>query len=414
MNYFDGAEAIKSKDNKSSVISFSSQIFSTNQIQEKKVAAGSSFNILTWLQVIGKEKIDLLKIVGSDYLTARKKIVEGSLTIPSCPNSKLWCYDVHDGKMHYELTQHSKWNRKYCPNLLCYCQKGDGLKSNHTCELMTRDDNKWYVAQSKAVWDRNETSHDALKYRDWADAENWGVTHFGVSPEEYPLDTLRYDTFHMSCSILRKVMESVRDVVDVMSHQLKLDFTDEVLRTFFKDWHLYTWNCGFAFTRFEGKDLFRWLDNIEKVTAFLTNRMGESRRVSQLVVSLELLPTIFSFITTSYIEESDVIYLERLRQFKKDCLEFAKNGRLTFLVDERDETMYVHTLCHYLPLHAKVTFERHRLGLGIFTMQGFERRNKESKNCIRRFSTGNRKSFSFLVNNVRRLLNIFVHETKAA
>ena len=131
LNSFDGAEAIKSKDNLSSVISFSSQIFAANQIEEKTIRAGSSFNILTWLQVIGKETIDVLKVVGAEYLGSRKKIVEGSMKVPSLPNSKIWCYDVHDGKMQYELTQHSKWNRKYCPNILCYYQKGDGLKANH-------------------------------------------------------------------------------------------------------------------------------------------------------------------------------------------------------------------------------------------------------------------------------------------
>jgi hypothetical protein len=72
LNLFDGAEAIKSKDNLSSVISFLSQIFTANQIEEKSTKAGSSSNILTLLQVIGKETIDMLKIVGKKYLGCRK------------------------------------------------------------------------------------------------------------------------------------------------------------------------------------------------------------------------------------------------------------------------------------------------------------------------------------------------------
>ncbi len=162
LNSFDGAEAIKSKDNLSSVISFSSQIFAANQIEEKTIRAGSSFNILTWLQVIGKETIEVLKIVGKEYLGSRKKIVERSLKIPSLPNSKIWCYDVHDGKMQYELSQHSKWNRTYCPNVLCYCQKGDGLKANHKCELMTREDHRYYYEHSKNIWESDKTSHQTV------------------------------------------------------------------------------------------------------------------------------------------------------------------------------------------------------------------------------------------------------------
>ena len=91
----------------------------------------------------------------------------------------------------------------------------------------------------------------------------------------------------------------------------------------------------------------------------------------------------------------------------------SKKGCSTFLIDDVDEIFYLHTLCFYLPVHAQLTFERHKLGLGIFTMQGFKRRNKESKDCIKRFSTVNRKSLHFLVNNSRRLIQVFLYEVNA-
>ena len=40
-------------------------------------------------------------------------------------------------------------------------------------------------------------------------------------------------------------------------------------------------------------------------------------------------------------------------------------------------------------------------------MQGYERQNKESKNCFKRFTN---KKGNFLVNNVRRLYDIFFFE----
>jgi hypothetical protein len=141
--------------------------------------------------------------------------------------------------------------------------------------------------------------------------------------------------------------------------------------------------------------------------------MGESARVKQLVGALMLLPGIFKFLNQSFISVSDREYLKSLTQFETDVREFVQLGRSSFLLEENDETFYLHTLCHYLPVHAKLTFQRHRLGLGIFTMQGFERRNKESKNCIKRFSTANRKSLSFLVNNIRRLMQVFLFEVNA-
>jgi len=278
---------------------------------------------------------------------------------------------------------------------------------------MKQEDCEFFFNQSKQKYESGATSYDEAAHRDWADEENWGVTHFGITPNALPLDSMRFDVFHMSCAILRKVMYAVRDCVNSMSTELKMEFTDDVLRTFFGAFHLYCWNCNFSFSRLQGKELFRFLDNIGLVTTFLTNRMGESRRVKTLVEALNLLPRMIKFLCMSYINETDEEYLTLLHQFSEDTRNFIKNGRLTFLIDEQDETFYVHTLCYYMPVHAKITFERHRLGLGIFTMQGFERRNKESKNCIKRFSTGNRNCFSFLVNNMRRLLIAFLHEVKA-
>ena len=166
LNSFDGAEAIRSKDNLSTIISFSSQIFSANQIQDKHIASGSSFNILTWMQVIGKESIKVLRTVLSTYFESRQKILEGSSRISSLPDSSIWCYDVHDGKMQYELTQHSKWNRKVCPNLLCYCQRGEGLLPNHTCELMKQEDCEFFFNQSKLKYESGATSYDDKAHRD--------------------------------------------------------------------------------------------------------------------------------------------------------------------------------------------------------------------------------------------------------
>lgn len=45
-------------------------------------------------------------------------------------------------------------------------------------------------------------------------------------------------------------------------------------------------------------------------------------------------------------------------------------------------------LLSYLLDIAKDTWEKFRTGIGIFTMQGFERINKESKNILKRFTNG--------------------------
>ena len=36
-------------------------------------------------------------------------------------------YDIHDGKILYNLVQHSLWSRKYHPFVLCKCKRGQAV-----------------------------------------------------------------------------------------------------------------------------------------------------------------------------------------------------------------------------------------------------------------------------------------------
>ena len=64
----------------------------------------------------------------------------------------------------------------------------------------------------------------------------------------------------------------------------------------------------------------------------------------------------------------------------------------------------MHTLRFYLPQISDKKLEKHILDLDIFTMQGFERRNKESKNTLRRFSNG---IGNIVIGNLKRLWDTF-------
>ena len=43
----------------------------------------------------------------------------------------------------------------------------------------------------------------------------------------------------------------------------------------------------------------------------------------------------------------------------------------------------MNALWHYTIKHAQDTWKKYKLGVGIFTMEGFERRNIESKQVVR-------------------------------
>ena len=156
LNSFDGAEAIKTKSKVTSIISFSSSISTSSMIQQKHVQAGSSLNILTWQQMIAKEELSTMIPALQSFLLSRKRYVSSSFPLKKHPQSKLWCYDLQDVKMLYFLTQHSQWNRKHHPFLLCSCKRNTGVLNNKTHKFNFIPDDTYMIAweQSLKRWVR--------------------------------------------------------------------------------------------------------------------------------------------------------------------------------------------------------------------------------------------------------------------
>ena len=152
MNSFDGAEGFRSQKKVATVISFSSSLVTTRLINKQEVKAGSSFNILTWMQVLAKETFEVVNVsLKSDgYWNQRQSLVDGVAKLEGYPNSKVFIYDMHDGKMIYNMLQHSEWNRKHNPFILCKCNKDDGLEDNeHICDT-------WKNHTYEDAWNRSK------------------------------------------------------------------------------------------------------------------------------------------------------------------------------------------------------------------------------------------------------------------
>ena len=100
-------------------------------------------------------------------------------------------------------------------------------------------------------------------------------------------------------------------------------------------------------------------------------------------------------------------YEAKLGKFEENVKKLYDAGSKTVLtkntVGDR-ETFYMHVMRFYLARIARATFEKYKLGLGIYSMQGYERRNKESKNTFCRF---NNNRGNVVLPNLRRLWDIF-------
>ena len=208
---YDGAEHKNTTaKGKVGIISFNSQLISPPAISESSPA--SSKNILTWQQVVGDEKFDTL-------LPALKKIYESKADIRrrevSEDKVKHVTYDLHDGKMLYLLTQHSLFNRKHHPFLLCACQRGEGVKDpNHCCKLLSDEDHYHWHQRSLRRWNLKRERVGEAKYvvkdhMDWVDVHNCGISHFGFSPSVLPRSSLRFNVFYLRSGVTRRLMTNL-------------------------------------------------------------------------------------------------------------------------------------------------------------------------------------------------------------
>ena len=106
-------------------------------------------------------------------------------------------------------------------------------------------------------------------------------------------------------------------------------------------------------------------------------------------------------------------YKSELLTFEQNVKQFYKVGASTFLTKTTTgdkETFYLQVLRCYIPHLCQITLEKHRLGTGIFTMQGYKRRNHESKNCFRIFTN---KKGNMVTQNMTRLCDLYNYDKSA-
>jgi hypothetical protein len=85
------------------------------------------------MQVMGEEK------VGNVFASVEMTFEEKKMLMAAYQN--ITCYDMHDGKMIYLLTQHALFNCTHHPFLLCKCRHGANVTNpNHECILLTQEE----------------------------------------------------------------------------------------------------------------------------------------------------------------------------------------------------------------------------------------------------------------------------------
>ena len=109
-----------------SVLSFNAQLFTKKTVDT--YGSTNSGSIFTWQQALAKENWTNLRDLLKGHYDSRESVKQWvtlfhSSTNLSTMDTIVTLYDLHDAKMLYILTQHSLYNRKHHPYILCKCKK---------------------------------------------------------------------------------------------------------------------------------------------------------------------------------------------------------------------------------------------------------------------------------------------------
>ena len=197
--------------------------------------------------------------------------------IPEC---KVSFFELHDGKMHYLLTQHSLFNRKHKPFLLCKCMRGAGVVDpDHKCELTSHAETLRLHERSGRRWDRRRSRPDGdtytvKKHMDWIDVENDGISHFGLHPNLLPRDTLRFDIFHLRCAITRRLLSYLQRFVLGTTPALIDEFSDILLK-FWSEYSVLLFNMNKTFQSFKGDELLSFIINTKTIVEWFKKFLSQ-------------------------------------------------------------------------------------------------------------------------------------------
>ena len=298
----------------------------------------------------------------------------------------------------YLLTQHSACNQRHHPFILCKCKKGQYWgKTRHQCNKLSQKELCTLYDKSKTVYDdniRKNSKYTVHSHAEWADEKNFGMTHFGLSPRILDYHNIRFDTFHMFCQITRKLMDNLRRFMNQQSFANKNNF-HVLLRNEWGHFNASVWAGNKKLSIYTGNPLKLFIEIIPSILLFLKTNFVKSLHNKSLCEGLHVWMKISNFLIRTKIydlddpdedkEKKTKDYMADINNFKRWVTQLYAHGSITFMKRSTEgdaETFYLHVLRFYMPNIIKQTWEMYGLGVGIFTMQGFEQRNKEAKHSL--------------------------------
>ena len=176
--------------------------------------------------------------------------------------------------MLYLLTQHSLFNCKHFPFLLCTCDRGEGvINEDHECKFVSHTEQIDYWERSLRRWNNKrkkvgEMNYHYFDHMQWIDNNNFGISHFGFHPNLLNRDSIRFDVLHLRCSITRRLMTNLQYFMSTQTTEIMIEFS-RLLLIFWNDYKVLIWNLNKPFQAFVGAELLLFITNSPKIVTFL-------------------------------------------------------------------------------------------------------------------------------------------------
>ena len=392
---FDGARMNDNPVNPINITSYNLGVISAAMTKHCSLA-DSNF-ILTFMQILGPENIGNVLPVLKDWGEAMSKArANPESFVDGCVVEFI---NMNDLSMLYKLLGCVGSGSLLQCYPLCKCNKGEAVgNDNHVCVLITNKEQEEGYAKSLAHYE-TLTGTDELKKKAlikiWSKQFNFGITHYGLPPSMFPLDSIIPDTFHLCSALAKKFMNSVREFINKRGRKNKKLFGNRLIKTkknpagFFRINHMLIWELNKSFDCFTGSELRLFTHGGAKLSEWMIeNKIAPNNNLefSSLCTALKHWTRAEHFLRIAVVETNDNrtvtsnIYAseyERLiPQFIADVTAIFDAGKHSFMKSKKGkvegvgETAYLHTLRFYIPNMLKRMWEEHRLPFGIFTMQG--------------------------------------------
>ena len=399
----DGAvhNALSNKNN--GIVTYSIALVSHNLIKYLGISPLSATHIITQSQVNGPENRVVLYAVTKDRHNHFANVKQyGTTNLPF--------YDMADAKAIYTLLGHLHWKRKNRPFVGCACGRGDGSTEHHKCVAWTNEKYIENIKKSALRWSKREAIERLRKqpytienHKDWCDQKNDGICHFSVVPQDYKFASCtRYDVFHGRGNVAKKMITHIYNILN--GNYTNLEHFALFLASLksWGDYKISPWLTGDGVARLKGVHIKEFVKRTNDVTALLSSIClpHEVEHINAALKAYEKMSKILSFV---FIDEYEAVkdFLQdsllngsspkeqianyMSETYKKYAKEFYNAGIKSFMTNAivgDGETFYIHNLFFYMPSIIEDTYKKHKLGPGVWSMEGFEYKNAQSKQAV--------------------------------